>query len=159
MKFEKFINLFVPILCGALLVVIVGVTFIQIVLRNFFDTGLPWYDDVSQFFMSWLALFGSMWATQNHQHLDTGLKLHRKFNKKLYCLTEGFLALVIVGSTALLAYQSTIFCLTAMSVSCIALPWLKMGCVFIALPLAMLFLCYYYLKSFFTNLVRIFKED
>jgi TRAP-type C4-dicarboxylate transport system permease small subunit len=159
MKFEKFINSFVPILCGVLLVVIVVVTFAQIVLRNFFDSGLPWYDDVSQFSMSWLALFGSMWATQNHQHLDTGLKLHRKFNKKLYCLTEGLLALLIVGSAVLLAYQSTVFCLTSMSVSSIALPWLKMGYVFIALPLAMLFLCYYYLRSFFKNLVRIFKED
>jgi TRAP-type C4-dicarboxylate transport system permease small subunit len=159
MKFEKFINSFVPILCGVLLVVIVVVTFAQIVLRNFFDSGLPWYDDVSQFSMSWLALFGSMWATQNHQHLDTGLKLHRKFNKKLYCLTEGLLALLIVGSAVLLAYQSTVFCLTSMSVSSIALPWLKMGYVFIALPLAMLFLCYYYLRSFFKNLVCIFKED
>jgi TRAP-type C4-dicarboxylate transport system permease small subunit len=158
LKIEKLINLLIPTLCGVLLVVIVLVTFAQIVLRNFFDTGLVWYDDISQFSMSWLALFGAIWATQNKKHLDTGVKLHRKLNKKLNYLIEGILALTIASITALLVYQSLIFCLSEMGNGSLALPWLKMGYVFAALPLTMLFLCYYFLKSFFINLVSIFKK-
>jgi TRAP-type C4-dicarboxylate transport system permease small subunit len=159
MKSEKIINYVIPVICGALLVIIVTLTFWQIILRNFFNSTLSWSDDVSQFSMSWLALFGSIWATQNNKHLDAGIKLHKRFNKRLSCLIEAMLALVIAGVAGLLVHQSTIFCFTAMDTESLALPWLKMGYVFIALPLAMLFLCYYFLKSFFKNLARIFMKD
>jgi TRAP-type C4-dicarboxylate transport system permease small subunit len=158
MKFEKVINLVIPIFGGVLLLIMVGLTFVQIVLREFFDYTFNWSDEVAQFCMSWLALFGSIWVTQNNLHLNTGLKLHRKLNKKLICLIDSILALLVVVIAVVVAYQGVIYSLMTMNQASLSLTWIKMGCVFIALPLFMLAVCYYYLKSFFENMTRIFKK-
>jgi TRAP-type C4-dicarboxylate transport system permease small subunit len=159
MKSEKLINTGISILCGILLFVMVLLTFLQIVLRNIFDTGIPWSDDVSQFSMSWMTLLGSIWLTKNGQHLNTGLKIHQKLNKRQISLIDSLLALLIVGIAAVVTYQTAITSLAAMKVESIALSWLKMGYVYIGLPLFTLTVCYYYLKSFFRNLALILKKD
>jgi TRAP-type C4-dicarboxylate transport system permease small subunit len=159
MKLEKLINFGIPIISGALLVIIVTVTFFQIVLRNCFDFGLPWYDDVSQFSMSWMVLFSTIWVTKNNQHLNTGVKLHQKLNKRSVCLIDGILDLMIAIIAAVVAYQSAIFAFLSMNVESLAIPWLKMGYVFIMLPIAMLGVFYYYLKNFFKKLASLFKRD
>jgi TRAP-type C4-dicarboxylate transport system permease small subunit len=159
MKLAKLINSGIPILCGTLLVGIVSMTFMQIVIREIFNSSLPWSDEVSQFCLTWLVLFGSIWALKNNQHLNVGIKLHQKLNGWKVCLIDSILALVIVGCATVAAYQTAIFCLQQWARESMSLRWLNMGWVFIALPLAVLALCYYYLKSFFKNLICIFKKD
>jgi TRAP-type C4-dicarboxylate transport system permease small subunit len=159
MKSEKLVNLGIPILCEVLLVLMVSFTFMQIVFREFFSLSLFWTDQVAQFCMTWLVLIGSIWCTKNDRHLNTGFKLHQKINKKLIGLIDGFLALVIAVIAAVVAYQTAILSFTAMGTESLALPWLKMGYAYIALPISMLATCYYYLKNFFKNLVFIFKRD
>jgi TRAP-type C4-dicarboxylate transport system permease small subunit len=158
-KLSKFIESGISIISGVLLSVMVLLIFLQIVLRNFFDTGIPWSDDVVQYSMSWMALLGSIWLTKNGQHLNTGVKLQKKLNKRLINLIDGILALIIVGIAAVVAYQTTINSITAMRIESIALPWLKMGYIYIGLPLFMLVVCYYYLKSFCKNVALIFKKN
>jgi TRAP-type C4-dicarboxylate transport system permease small subunit len=159
MKLKKIVDYGIPVLCGALLLVMVLLTFLQIMLRQFFNFGLSWSDEVSQFCMTWLVLFGSIWATKNNQHLNTGLKLHQKLNERQIHLIDSILALAITAVTAVVAYRNTLFAFKAMRISSMSLPWLKMGCVFIALPITMLALCYYYFKNFFKNIARFFKKD
>jgi TRAP-type transport system small permease protein len=159
MKLGKIIDRGIPAFSGILLAIIVALTFLQVVLRDCFKSGMNWSDEVSQFSMTWLALFGSIWVTEKAQHLNTGLKLHRKLNKWQICLIDSVIELVIAGSAAVVAYRSAIFAFSAMSADSLSLPWLKVGYVFIALPIFMLGVVYYYLKSFFRNLVPIFKKD
>jgi TRAP-type C4-dicarboxylate transport system permease small subunit len=129
------------------------------VLRNFFDFSLNWSDEVAQFSMTWLALFGSIWVTKNNLHLNTGLKLHQKLNKKLVNLIDGILALVIAGFAAVVAYNSAVSTIISMHASTLSLPWLKMGYIFVAMPIFMLAVVYYYLKSFFEKITHVFKKD
>jgi TRAP-type C4-dicarboxylate transport system permease small subunit len=159
MKLSKLIDSGIPIICGVLLLVIVSLTFGQIVLRNFFATGLSWYDDVAQFSMSWMVLFSSVWLTKHHQHLNTGMKLHQKLNKKTVCLIDSLLELGTAIITGVVAYQTAIFALAAMDIDSMALPWLKMGYIFVVLPIAMVGMMYYCLKSFFKNFTLIFKKN
>jgi TRAP-type C4-dicarboxylate transport system permease small subunit len=159
MKLGKLINSGIPILCGALLVVMVGLTFLQILLRNLFSSGMNWSDEISQFCMTWMVLFGSIWASKNNLHLNTGLKLHKKFNEKQVGLIDGLLDLILVAVGAVVAYHTTMFAFVALGIESLSLPWMKMGYVFIAMPLAMLGLCYYSLISFVKNLAVIFKKD
>jgi TRAP-type C4-dicarboxylate transport system permease small subunit len=160
MKLEKLINIGIPIIGGVLLVVMVVVTFMQVVLRNIFNTGLSWYDDVAKFVMTWMVLISTIWLTKNNQHLNTGLKLHWKLNnKRQIYLIDGILELMIAIIAAMIAYQSAIFACMAMDIGAVALPWLKMGCVYIMLPIAMLGVFYYSIKSFFKNLTLVFKKD
>jgi TRAP-type C4-dicarboxylate transport system permease small subunit len=158
MKIEKIFNTVISILSGTLLLGMVTVTFLQIVVRQFFDISLNWTDEVTQYFMTWLALLGSIWVTKNNRHLNTGFKMHRKLNERQICLIDGILALIIVGVAALVAYQSVMFSFLAMDVESLSLPWLKLGYVFIALPIFMLAVCYYYLKIFYKNFIRLFKK-
>jgi TRAP-type C4-dicarboxylate transport system permease small subunit len=159
MKFEKVIDSGIPSLGGMLLLIIVVVTFMQIVLREFFDFSLSWSDDIAQFCMSWLTLAGSIWVTKNNRHLNTGLKLHQKLNKKIICLIDGLLALLIVVIAAVVAYQTALLAFMAMGIESVSLRWLKMGYAYIAVPLFMLAVCYYYLKNFFENISRMFRKD
>jgi C4-dicarboxylate transporter DctQ subunit len=159
MKLEKVVNSGVSILCGVLLAVIVGLTFGQVVLRNFFGSSMRWSDEVSQFCMTWLVLLGSIWATKNNQHLNTGLKLHQKFNQRLVCLIDGILDLLLIVIGAVVAYQTAMFSYTAWGIDSLSLTWVKVGYICTVMPIGMLGLCYYSLKGFFRNLICIFKKD
>jgi TRAP-type C4-dicarboxylate transport system permease small subunit len=158
MNLEKLVNTAIPIFCGFLLLLLAVITLLQIVLRQFFSLGLVWSDEVLQFCMTWLVLFGSIWLTLHDRHLNTGLKLHRKLNEKQMYLIDGVLALVITVIAAVVAYRSAIFSLQQFAMDSASLSWLKMGYVFIPLPLFMLAVCYYYLKNFFKNICLIFKK-
>jgi TRAP-type C4-dicarboxylate transport system permease small subunit len=159
MKVEKHFNSCISNFCAGLLLLIVGFTFLQVFLREFFNCGLLWIDEVSRFCMVWMGLFGSIWVTNSNKHLNVGLKLHKKLDKRLVYLIDGIFALFIVIIAAVVAYQTAIFTSTSMSMASTSLNWLKMGYVFIAVPVAMLALAYYYLKSFFKNLRSLFKRD
>jgi TRAP-type C4-dicarboxylate transport system permease small subunit len=159
MRVEKLINSGILIICGIFLFIIVLLTFLQIVLRNFFDTGIYWSDDVAQFSMSWMALLGSIWLTKNDKHIHTGFKIHKKMNERQVGLFDSLLALIIVGIAAVVTYQTSIISIEAMSVESIPFSWLKMGYIYIAFPIFMLAVCYYYLKSFVRNLAFVFKKD
>jgi TRAP-type C4-dicarboxylate transport system permease small subunit len=159
MKITKLVESGIPILCEILLSLIVLLSFLQIVLRQFFKVGLSWSGDISLYCQVWLVLLGSIWVTKHEQHMNVGIKLHQKLNKRQVCLIDSILALVIVIITAVVAYQSAIFSFSSMYLDSPSLPWLKMGYVFIMLPFAMLSFCYYYLKSFFKNFMGVFKRD
>jgi TRAP-type C4-dicarboxylate transport system permease small subunit len=159
MKMEKLIDNGIPILCGILLVVIVLLVSLRIVLREFFNVGLSWSDEITQFSMTWIVLFGSIWATKNDKHLNANIKFQNKLNKRQIKLIDGILALVIVFTSAVIAYRSAIYSFRAMRFTALSLEWLKMGFVFIPLPLAMLALCYYYLRNFINNLALIFRKE
>jgi TRAP-type C4-dicarboxylate transport system permease small subunit len=158
MKLGKIINIGIPIFGGILLVIMVGVTFLQIVLRNFFDFSFNWSDEVALFSQTWLALFGSIWLTKNNHHLNTGLKIHQKLNPKLIELIDGILALIIAGFAAVVAYQSTVSSFISMHTQSLSIPWLKLGYIFVAMPIFMAAVVYYYLKSFFENITHVFKK-
>jgi TRAP-type C4-dicarboxylate transport system permease small subunit len=159
MRLRKLINSGIPFFCGVLFLVMVVITFLQIVLREGFNFTFNWSDEVAQFCMMWLVCFGSIWATINAEHLTIGIKLHEKLPEWQVCLIDGILALVILVTVGVVVYQSAIVSFSSMGMESLSLHWLKMGYVFIALPFTMLVVCFYYLKSFLKNLARIFKRD
>jgi TRAP-type C4-dicarboxylate transport system permease small subunit len=52
-----------------LLLLMIGVSVLQIVLRNGFETGLPWGEDLVRVTVLWVALVGSMVATREGRHI------------------------------------------------------------------------------------------
>jgi TRAP-type C4-dicarboxylate transport system permease small subunit len=159
MKLEKIVNYGIPIFAGVMLIEMVGVTFLQIVLREFFDYNFNWSDEITQYCMMWLTFIGSIWVTKYERHISTGIKFQSKLSPRLVSLIDSFLELVIVGVAAVVAYQNTIFSIDSLSMDSTAIPGLKMGWIFIVLPVFMLTVCYYYTKKFFKDLVRVFKKD
>jgi C4-dicarboxylate transporter DctQ subunit len=152
MKLEKIVNSGIPILCGVLLTIMIVLTFLQIVLRQFFNFTFSWSDEITQFCMMWMVLLGSIWVTKNNCHLNTGIKLHQRLKEWQTRLIDRISSLAIVISAAVVDYQSAIFSFQEMNMASITIFWLKLGYVFIVLPLAMLSICYYYIKN-------VFKKD
>ena len=52
-----------------LLVSMIFLSFAQIVLRNFFETGLIWIDPLVRQMLLWITLVGAMVATREHNHI------------------------------------------------------------------------------------------
>jgi TRAP-type C4-dicarboxylate transport system permease small subunit len=47
----------------------IGLSFTQILLRNLFETGLPWADPLLRLLVLWLGLAGALAATRENRHI------------------------------------------------------------------------------------------
>lgn len=54
----------------ALLSIMIVLAFMQIVLRNGFDTGFTWADSLLRVMVLWIALIGAMVACRQRQHIN-----------------------------------------------------------------------------------------
>lgn len=56
-----------------LLTAMIGVAAAQVVLRNFFDSGLYWGDSAVRVIVLWVAMLGAMVASRNDEHIRIDL--------------------------------------------------------------------------------------
>lgn len=54
----------------ASLLFLAGITFVQVILRNFFDSGIYWGDVGSRNIVMWIAFLGAMLATRERKHIS-----------------------------------------------------------------------------------------
>ncbi len=60
-------------LLALLLTSMIGVAATQVLLRNFFDTGLYWGDSAVRVMVLWVAMLGAMVASRNDEHIRIDL--------------------------------------------------------------------------------------
>ena len=60
-------------LLALLLTAMIGVAATQVVLRNFFDTGLYWGDSAVRVMVLWVAMLGAMVASRKDEHIRIDL--------------------------------------------------------------------------------------
>ncbi len=60
-------------LLALLLTAMIGVAATQVLLRNFFDTGLYWGDSAVRVMVLWVAMLGAMVASRNDEHIRIDL--------------------------------------------------------------------------------------
>ena len=60
-------------LLALLLTSMIGVAVLQIILRNFFDSGLFWGDSAVRTMVLWVAMLGAMVASRNDEHIRIDL--------------------------------------------------------------------------------------
>jgi len=58
-----------------LLSVMILVAAVQILLRNFFDTGFPWGDQALRILVLWVALMGAVAASRENKHINIDVLL------------------------------------------------------------------------------------
>ena len=71
---------FAAVIRNLLILIILGmVVFVtlQVILRNFFDSGIPWAEVAARHAVMWIAFLGAMLATRSRQHIaiDVLMKL------------------------------------------------------------------------------------
>ncbi len=100
-KFFQFIDCAFARIVESILVVVllstVGVTFLQVILRNFFNTGITWAELGGRNAVLWIAFLGAMLATRARQHLSIDLVtklLSRKSRNSLRVALDAFAAVI-----------------------------------------------------------------
>lgn len=74
----------------------------QIILRNFFDTGIFWADSALRILVLWIGLIGAMFASRNKKHIRIDILSHylpANLQNNIWRVTE-FLTAIICGIVA-----------------------------------------------------------
>ena len=75
----------------------------QILLRNFFDSGIVWIDPLLRVLVLWLGLLGATVATRNNKHISIDL-LPRILNRGTYCLIQSVVAQISAWTCLVIAW-------------------------------------------------------
>lgn len=68
-RLDKQINRVENVLVSILLITMILVAFFQIVLRNFFASGIDWGDSLVRYLVVWVAFIGAAIATREGKHI------------------------------------------------------------------------------------------
>lgn len=88
-----------------LLTAMIGLAGAQIVLRNFFDSGLSWADPLLRLLVLWVGLAGAMVATREDHHISIDV-LIRTLPPRLKLAVRVFADLFTAVVTAVIAYHA-----------------------------------------------------
>ncbi len=86
----------------------IGLATLQIVLRNFFDSGLGWADEALRLMLLWLALLGALAATRDDRHIRIDV-LSRFVPGRLRDIVAAALDAFAAGVCGVIAWQSYLF--------------------------------------------------
>lgn len=110
-KINNWIGKIESFLLALILVCMIVLAFLQVILRNFFDTGISWADPVLRHLVLWVGFIGASVATKENGHLSMDLVSRflperlRHFSGILTHLASS----VICGLLAFAAYKFVIF--------------------------------------------------
>ena len=107
-RLDRLIGRVEKFLLSVLLASMIAVAFLQIVLRNFFDTGLPWGDSLVRYLVLWVGFIGAALATREGSHINIDV-----FSRWLPGVSKTVNSLVVHLFSclvcAILAYASVVF--------------------------------------------------
>ena len=107
-RLDRLIGHIEKLLLSVLLASMIAVAFLQIVLRNFFDTGLPWGDSLVRYLVLWVGFIGAALATREGSHINIDV-----FSRWLPGVSKTVNSLVVHLFSclicAVLAYASAVF--------------------------------------------------
>ena len=107
----KFIHRFEDFALIGALVTMLAIALMQIVLRNFFDSGVLWAETFSRVLVLWLAMLGAMVATreQNHINIDVLSRYLPAIALKITRLMTSLAAAAICATASYYCYQFVLF--------------------------------------------------
>ena len=107
-RLDRFISHIEKALLSVMLAAMIFLAFLQIVLRNFFDTGLPWGDSLVRYLVLWVGFIGAALATRegSHINIDVLSRWLPGVSKTVNLLVVHFFSAVVC---AILAYASLVF--------------------------------------------------
>jgi TRAP-type C4-dicarboxylate transport system permease small subunit len=91
-----------------LLLSMIGLSFTQVVLRNFFSTGIDWADVVVRHMVLWVGLIGASIGAKEKRHLNIDIA-SRLVPAKWFHLVEALLCLVTAAVSLLFFWASYLF--------------------------------------------------
>ena len=148
----------VQTLLVVILIAMVGVTFLQVILRNFFDTGISWAEVGGRNSVLWIAFLGAMLATRARQHLNIDAItriLPRRPRNALRILLDAFAAVVCF----FLAKASLTFVIDERAMATELFLGLKTWMVQIVIPFGFAMMSVEYCIGVVLDILRIFDPN
>ena len=68
-RLDRYLGYFEGAILAAMLIAMMGLAVLQIVLREFFNSGLVWADEFINYLVLWVALVASIVAARSNKHL------------------------------------------------------------------------------------------
>lgn len=146
-KFYKLLKAFGFVL----MLVMVTVTFAQVLARYAFSNSLSWSDEVGRYTFVWMTFIGAAIAVRNRQHVafDALVKMLPRVAQKI-CLIASYLSMMIF--TAVLIYGGFKFVARGSRQISSALE-IPMNYVYIVLPVGGVLILAYLLKNFYEDVL------
>lgn len=127
----------------------------QIILRNFFDSGIFWADSALRILVLWIGMIGAMFASRNKKHIRIDVLSHylpTHLQKNIWRVTELITAIVC----AIVAYYSIKFIQLEYEDGLIAFAnvpvWLCETIIPVAfIIMALRYLCYSFIPGYSLN--------
>jgi TRAP-type C4-dicarboxylate transport system permease small subunit len=86
----------------------IGLSFLQVLLRNFFESGILWADIFLRHLVLWVGFIGASLATRNEKHINVDI-LTRLVPERVVPFIKIVVDLVTVAVCIILAHASYIF--------------------------------------------------
>jgi TRAP-type C4-dicarboxylate transport system permease small subunit len=159
LKISKRFDSVLQNLLGGLLLLVVGLTFFQVLLRFFFKGYLAWGEEISRYVMIWMTYIGAIWLSKNGKHLSVGIKLQKNFNRKVIAFIDILINLCLMVVALVITYYGTLFVQSTLNYAATSISWLRMGYIFMPMPIAMAFIAYYSVKNMINNFLILIRKE
>jgi|TARA_B100001971_G_scaffold46897_1_gene41872 TRAP-type C4-dicarboxylate transport system permease small subunit len=161
-RFDKIISQVEQFALSFFLAVLILVAFSQIVLRNFWETGLSWGDPLARYLVLWIGFIGAALATKENKHISIDLfsQWVSSVGNTLIKLINHLFSTFISGLLAFAAFRFTQNEALFGGVSVFGIPaWIPLIILPIAFGLMTLRFGFRFLKIFFTILFTGANQD
>ena len=144
------------ILIGLLLSMIF-MAVLQIVMRNLFDSGILWGDELIRVLVLWIGLIGAMVASRNNHHISIDVisrYLPDRIKKQITLIISIFTALIC----AVMAYFSLEFVMMEREDGLIVFANIPAWVCESIIPVSFAIICLRYILFSFTGFSKLFKR-
>ena len=152
--FSKIINMFLVCLVLAL----AGLLFIQVILRNFFDTGIFGAEIITRHMVLWLALLGGMLGTRGRSHIAIDI-VTRALPRRARNILRIFIDTASCVVVYFLTYASYHFIIGEQLFASTLLGDIPLWWVQLIIPFGFGMICFEYAIGVILDVRRIWRED
>ncbi len=138
------------IILSLLLTSMIVLSCLQIILRQFFDSGLSWADPLLRHMVVWGGLLGAVLAVSQSKHITLDILSHflpPAVKRLSYILTQLFSSIVC----GVLTYASWLFLMSEMEFGCTQLLSIPSWCWNLVFPFSFAVMCLRYLIGTITT--------
>ena len=128
----------------------------QIVMRNFFNFGFIWSDEVLRMLVLWLALAGAVAASRSDKHINVAV-LDRFLPEKVKSAVKIVIHLFTAGICGVVTWHSVLFVQTSLEYGDLLMGGVPAWLPQLILPVGFGLICYRYSLFVIRGLVRMVR--
>ena len=157
-KLLRYIHVIEDTLLASLLVGMILLAVAQIVLRNWFDSGLLWADPMLRVMVLWVGLLGALAATRESRHISIDV-FNRLFNPQQKHYLQIGITIFSAIITSILAYYSLRFVLAEYDADTQAFSHIPLWLMSLIMPIGFGLMSLRFVLQSLTGILSLYNRD